>query len=63
MKRLIIGIVCGLVLGSATGAAAARLLGDSYLWNWDVVDQNGTVLCSDPYVWQGTHEIECDLDQ
>jgi len=30
-----------------------------YLWNWNVV-KHGNVICSNPYVWIITKEIECE---
>jgi len=41
---------------------AARVVGENgYLIGWDIEDQNGNVLCSDPYVWTSTREIECEV--
>ncbi len=30
-----------------------------YLWSWNVV-KDGNVICSNPYVWTITKEIECE---
>lgn len=30
-----------------------------YLWGWDVV-KDGSIICSNPYVWTITKEIDCN---
>jgi hypothetical protein len=60
MVRFFGGLIIGLVIGSAVGAFAAFISGDEgRLTGW-VVIQEAEILCSEPYVWTATKEIECD---
>ena len=60
MKRFLAGLVLGLLIGISSTVFAAKLLGDDgYLTGWDVV-MGGETLCTDPYIWTSTNEIECD---
>ena len=60
MRTFVSGFICGALAAAALGAAAAQLVGDTgYLMGWDVTI-GGETVCSDPYVWTLTREIECD---
>ena len=60
MLKFIAGLMVGLFTGLAASAGAADLVGDDdYAVGWDVTI-NGHVVCSDPFIWVSTQEIECD---
>ena len=63
MKKIGINIsllVIGIMIGAAGSAYAAKMVGgNGYLIGWDVT-LDGDVICSSPYIWTSTREIDCD---
>ena len=59
MKQFVAGIAIGLVIGASATAGAAVCAGTGYAIGWEVT-KDGNELCSDPYIWASTREIECD---
>lgn len=59
-KAFVVGFFAGVICTIAVAASAAKMVGDSgYLMGWDVT-VDGEEVCSDPYIWTATMEIECD---
>ena len=59
-KSFVVGFILGFILATTLSVYAAKIVGSNgYLMGWDVTVEGETV-CSDPYVWIGTREIECD---
>lgn len=60
MRQFFVGLIMGLGIGVAATASAASMVGDNgWLMGWDV-SVNGETVCSEPYIWVTTREIECD---
>jgi hypothetical protein len=59
MLRFSSGLITGLVLGTAMTAFAAGIFGQGYLNGW-TINKDGEEVCSDPYVYPASKEIECD---
>jgi len=59
-KAFIVGFFAGVICTIVVAANAAKIVGDNgYLIGWDVT-ADGEEVCSDPYIWPATMEIECD---
>lgn len=58
MRKFAFGFITGLLLGFA-GPVAAAIVGPRYLLGWSVT-KDGDEVCSDPFIWPATREIECD---
>lgn len=60
MRDFMTGLSVGLLLGVATPATAAMILGSTgYLSGWTVT-KDGEEVCYMPYIWTATKEIDCD---
>jgi hypothetical protein len=60
MTKMISMLMTGFVLGITVSSYAAVVAGsDGYLLGWTVM-HDGEEVCTDPWVWKITKEIECD---
>ena len=62
MKNFIIGFFLGgLLLGSASAVVSPKIVGgDGYLYGYEVVNEDGDELCSDPWVYTSSKSITCE---
>lgn len=60
MRKFIIGLTTGLFLGASVTSWAAGVFGNGYLMGWTVTTSGGGTVCEDPFIYPGTHEIECE---
>lgn len=59
MRKLLLGMIAGLILGSSLTAIAAGIFGTGELTGWTVM-KDGEEVCSDPSVDPTSKEIDCD---
>jgi len=60
LRKFFVGLATGVAIAAALPVAAAQLIGDSgYLLGWSIT-KDGEEICSDPWMWAGINEIECD---
>ena len=59
MRNFIFGLILGVGLATISTAYAISTLKTGYFFGWEVT-QDGNVVCSDPFIWPGVREIECD---
>lgn len=57
--RFVLGLALGIVVGATTSVYAQSIMGTGYLIGWDIT-KDGNVICSDPFIWEATMELECD---
>jgi hypothetical protein len=59
LRKLLLALVLGIVLGSSAVAFAAGVFGSGTLNGWTVT-KDGEEVCSDPDVDTNSKEIECN---
>jgi hypothetical protein len=60
MRGFIAGFLLGSFLfGGMVSYAGAKIIGSGELTGIEVVDGSGNTICTDPYFWSATKEIEC----
>lgn len=60
MRKFLSGVAVGIFLAASVPALAAQIVGgNGYMIGWDI-QKDGETICSDPFVWTATKEIDCD---
>lgn len=59
MRKFLFGFVAGILVGGSVATYAAGVYGSGWLMGWTVM-KDGEEVCSDPFAYPGTKEIECD---
>ena len=60
MRKFLSGVAVGILIAASVPALAAQIVGGTgYMMGWNI-QKHGKTICSDPYVWTATKEIECD---
>lgn len=62
--KLLLGFVLGVIVGISvidhSEAASAKIVGEGMLIGVDIVDDSGSVICSDPLWSPRLKELACD---
>lgn len=59
MRKFLAGIATGIMLTAATTATAAQIVGKSNFLLGYTVTVDGEEVCTSPWVWTFTKQIEC----
>lgn len=60
MKKFVVGFIVGTIIGNIGLSYASLVIGDGYLHGGWSVTKDGEEICTDPYVYESSREIECD---
>ena len=59
MRKYLIGFAVGIAVSAASAATAAQIVGNSsYMMGWEVT-VNGETVCTSPWAWVQTKQIDC----
>jgi hypothetical protein len=58
-NKFIIGLIAGLLLGSASTALAQAIVESGYAFGWVVLSYHGQPICYEPYVHFREQQIRC----